>query len=92
MKAANNKYVNAVFNFDVDTFKTLLETEPFDLSLLQDIQFSGGVPCPIYWITQCWEIIFEHPEEWGEDCRETISKNKRRNLEIKKIFEKKFRE
>lgn len=87
---STNKYINAVFNFDVDTFKTLLETEPFDLSLLQDIKFAVSVPCPIHWITQCWEIIFEHPEDWRKDCREIIAENKRRNLEIKKIFEERF--
>lgn len=90
MTTINNKYINAVFNYDVDTFKTLLETESFDLSLLQDIKFAKDVPCPIYWITQCWEIIFEHPEEWKEDCREIIAENKRSNLEIKKIFEERF--
>lgn len=90
MTTTNNKYINAVFNFDAEGFKTLLETEPFDLSLLQDIKFAESVPCPIYWITQCWEIIFEHPVEWKEDCRETIAENKRRNLEIKKIFEERF--
>lgn len=31
---ANRKYINAVFNFDVETFKTLLNIEPFDKSLL----------------------------------------------------------
>lgn len=90
MTTTNNKYINAVFNFDAEAFKTLLEKEPFDLSLLQDIKFAVAVPCPIYWITQCWEIIFEHPEEWKEDCREIIAENKRRNLEIKKIFEERF--
>lgn len=90
MTTINNKYINAVFNFDVDAFKTLLEREPFDLSLLQDIRYALDVPCPIYWITQCWEIIFEHPEEWQEDIRETIAENKQRNLEIKKIFEERF--
>ena len=85
----DDKYINAVFNFDVDTFKTLLENEPFDVALLSDIKFAEGVPCPIYWITQCWETVFEAPEEWGE-CRETIAENKRKNLEIKKIFEESF--
>ena len=40
MTTINNKYINAVFNFDVDAFKTLLEREPFDLSLLQDIRYA----------------------------------------------------
>lgn len=87
---ANNKYINAVFNFDVETFKNLLNSEPFETSLLHDIKVSTGVPCPIYWLTQCWEIVFEHPEEWSEDCRETIVENKRRNLEIKQLFEERF--
>ena len=84
--SANRKYINAVFNFDVETFKTLLKTEPFDKSLLSDIKFADDVPCPIYWITQCWEIIFEHPEDWNEDYRGVIAENKKRNLEIKQIF------
>lgn len=86
----DDKYINAVFNFDVKTFRTLLETEPFDVALLRDIKFAEGVPCPIYWITQCWEIIFENPEEWKDSCREIIAENKRKNLEIKKIFEESF--
>lgn len=86
----DDKYINAVFNFDVETFRTLLETEPFDVALLRDIKFAEGVPCPIYWITQCWEIIFENPEEWKDSCREIIAENKRKNLEIKKIFEESF--
>ena len=86
----NDKYIKAVFNFDVDTFKTLLENEPFDVALLSDIKFAEGVPCPIYWITQCWEIIFEAPGEWKEEYRQTIVENKRKNLEIKKIFEERF--
>jgi len=53
----NHKYINAVFNLDVETFKTLLETEPFDNSMLEDIKFAHSVSCPIQWITQCWEII-----------------------------------
>lgn len=83
---ANRKYINTVFNFDVGTFKTLLKTEPFDKSLLSDIKFAYDIPCPIYWITQCWEIIFEHPEDWNENCRSVITENKKRNLEIKQIF------
>lgn len=83
---ANRKYINAVFNFDVETFKTLLNTEPFDKSLLSDIKFADDAPCPIYWITQCWEIIFEHPEDWNENYRGVIAENKKRNLEIKQIF------
>lgn len=86
----NQKYINAVFNFDAETFKTLLNTEPFDESLLQDIKFSEEVPCPIYWMTQCWEIIFAHPEAWKEDCRQIIEENKQRNLEIKRLFEEKL--
>ena len=80
---ANRKYINTVFNFDVGTFKTLLKTEPFDKSLLSDIKFAYDIPCPIYWITQCWKIIFEHPEDWNENCRSVITENKKRNLEIK---------
>lgn len=82
----NRKYINAVFNFDVETFKTLLNTEPFDKSLLSDIKFANDAPCPIYRITQCWEIIFEHPEDWNENYRGVIAENKKRNLEIKQIF------
>ena len=67
----NDKYINAVFNFDVKKFKKLLETEPFDVSLLTNI--GDGIPCPIQWITQFWEIIFEYPENWEEDCREIIA-------------------
>lgn len=83
---ANRKYINAIFNFDVETFKALLDKEPFDKSLLADIKFADDVPCPIYWITQCWEIIFEHPEDWNENHRGIIAENKKRNLEIKQIF------
>lgn len=86
----NQKYINAVFNFDAETFKTLLNTEPFDESLLQDIKFSEEVPCPIYWMTQCWEIIFAHPEECKEKYRQIIEENKQRNLEIKRLFEEKL--
>lgn len=86
----NQKFIHAVFNFDVETFKTMLQTETFDESLLIDIKFSICDTCPIYLITQCWEIILEHPEEWIEECRETVAKNKRRNLEIKKIFQDRF--
>lgn len=86
----NQKYINAVFNFDAETFKTLLNTEPFDESLLQDFKFSEEVPCPIYWMTQCWEIIFAHPEECKEKYRQIIEENKQRNLEIKRLFEEKL--
>lgn len=86
----NQKYINAVFNFDAETFKTLLNTEPFDESLLQDIKFSEEVPCPIYWMTQCWEIIFAHPEECKEKYRQIFEENKQRNLEIKRLFEEKL--
>ena len=86
----NQKYINAVFNFDAEAFKTLLSTELFDKSLLKDIKFSEGVPCPIYWMTQCWEIIFAHPEEWKKNCRHIIEENKQRNLEIKLMFEEKL--
>lgn len=84
------KYINAVFNFDAETFEHLLDSEPFDESLLADIGFAMAVPCPIQWFTQCWEIIFEHPEEWKEEYRDIIESNKRKNLEIKSIFEKRF--
>lgn len=83
---ANRKYINAVFNFDVEAFKILLNTESFDKSLLSDIKFANDVSCPIYWITQCWEIIFEHPEDWNGNYRGIIAENKKRNLEIKQIF------
>lgn len=86
----NQKYINAVFNFDAETFKTLLNTEPFDETLLQDIKFSEEVPCPIYWMTQCWEIIFAHPEECKEKYRQIFEENKQRNLEIKRLFEEKL--
>lgn len=86
----NQKYINAVFNFDAETFKTLLNTEPFDESLLQDFKFSEEVPCPIYWMTQCWEIIFAHPEECKEKYRQIFEENKQRNLEIKRLFEEKL--
>lgn len=82
----NRKYINAVFNFDIETFRTLLNTEPFDKSLLSDIKFADNATCPIYWITQCWEIIFEHPEDWNENYRGIIAENKKRNLEVKQIF------
>lgn len=80
------KYIDAVFNFDIETFRTLLNTEPFDKSLLSDIKFADNATCPIYWITQCWEIIFEHPEDWNENYRGIIAENKKRNLEVKQIF------
>ena len=51
----NDKYINAVFNFDVKKFKKLLETEPFDISLLTNI--GDGIPCPIQWITQFLSLI-----------------------------------
>lgn len=86
----DQKFIQAVFNFEVETFKLMLKTETFNEYLLTDIKFSEDIPCPIYWITQCWEIILEHPEEWLEECRETVSANKCRNLEIKKIFEEHF--
>lgn len=86
----NQKYINAVFNFDAETFKTLLNTEPFDETLLQDIKFSEEVLCPIYWMTQCWEIIFAHPEECKEKYRQIFEENKQRNLEIKRLFEEKL--
>ncbi len=82
---ANQKYINAVFNFDIGPFKTLLDTEPFDKSLLADIRLFNNAPCPIYWITQCWETVFEHPKDW-KDYRGIIAENKKRNLEIKQIF------
>lgn len=88
--AINQKFINAVFNLDIETFKTLLNTEPFDESLLKDINFSEDILCPIYWMTQCWEIIFEHPDEWSEQKRLIIEENKRRNLEIRRLFEEKF--
>jgi len=88
---ANQEYINAVCNLDVDAFKTLLDKVPFDKSLLSDIKFSDGDPCPIYWITQCWEIIFCHPEEWSVDNRYIINENKLRNLEIKRLFEEKLK-
>lgn len=84
------KYINAVFNFDSEAFKGLLQTEPFDPSLLTDIEFAYKMPCPIYWITQCWEIVFANPEEWVEEVQSKIAENKRRNLEIKELFSKEF--
>lgn len=90
MTTTNSKFINAVFNIDIDTFKTLLETESFDLSMLQDIKYSERVICPIYWITQFWEIILEQPEKWNKGYKEKGLICKQKNLEIKKIFEEKF--
>ena len=83
-------YTNAIIHIDVDAFKNLLETEPFDESMLTDIGFAVSVPCPIQWITQCWEIILEHPEEWKEQYKDIISDKKEKNLQIKKIFTDRF--
>lgn len=40
METNNRNYINAVFNLDVVAFKNLLNTEPFDITMLQDINNS----------------------------------------------------
>ena len=61
--------VDAVFNIDVDRFKTLIESQKFDVRLLDNICGGEGGYCPIQWIIQCWEIILNTPDTWREDCR-----------------------
>ena len=85
------QYINAVFNIDVEEFKRLLSTVPFDKELLINIEpEEEGCPLPIYWITQCWEIVYEHPEEWKDEYKDSITQKKHNNLIIKKIFEDDF--
>lgn len=82
--------VDAVFNIDVDRFKTPIESQKFDVRLLDNICGGEGGYCPIQWIIQCWEIILNTPDTWREDCRETIRQKKKDNQEIKKILFDKF--
>lgn len=83
----NHQIVNAVYNIDAERFFELVSKHEFDPELLEDIHFANGVPCPIHWITQCWEIALGDAEDWKQDYRETISERIEQNLKIKRFFE-----
>jgi len=86
----NRKFVDAVLNIEDEKFQNLLDIMDFDVKLLNDINFTEGDPCPIYWITQCWETILAKPEEWKENVRCRISDLRDKNKRIRKIFEERF--
>ena len=85
-----NELAEAIFNIDVDRFKTLIKSQKFDIRLLDNICEVKDGYCPIQWIVQCWEIILNTPDSWREDCREIIRQKKKDNQEIKKILYEKF--
>lgn len=80
------KYINSVLNIDVEGLECLLETEPFDRSLLDRLLPPCPKGCSILWLIQCWEIILAHPEEWEEKYREKVAVRQERNDEIKRLF------
>lgn len=83
-------FIKAVFEMDFPKFRELLETCEFDRELLTDTKLCSGQAIPIYWLTQCWEIILENPEEWTEDARENVKQKKEANQKIKEIFRERF--
>jgi len=87
---SREKYIEAVYNFDLDIFKSLLEVESFDESLLTDIGLIEGSKCPIYWLSQCWNIVLEHEEDWDSLVTRKIVENRRKNQEIMEIFKNRF--
>lgn len=93
MKTSTTKrsFIEAVLNIEDEKFRALLDDGIFDHGLLTDINISEGDPCPIYWITQCWEQILAVPEEWNEVDKGRISTLKEKNLNIRKIFEEHFK-
>lgn len=78
------KYINAVLNIDVEGLEHLLDTEPFDHSLLDRLLPPCPKGCSILWLIQCWEIILaeEHQGEYGE----IVAKRRKQNAKIKHLF------
>lgn len=80
------QFMAALFNIDVDMFKSLLREEVLDERWIRGENIFGTIPFPIWWITLAWEKILEAPEEWVEHYRETIAAKKAANAEIKRIM------
>ena len=75
------KYINAVLNIDVGGLEQLLDTEPFDRSLLDQLLPSCPKGCSILWLIQCWEIILA--EEYQGEYGEIVAKRREQNAKIK---------
>lgn len=84
--ALNIQFINAVFNMDADECLYLIDKDFFDRSLLEDIELSQREKCPVQWITQCWEIVLENPNEWKSEYIEVVTQQKEKNLRIKNLF------
>ena len=71
-------------NIDVEGLEHLLDTEPFDHSLLDRLLPPCPKGCSILWLIQCWEIILaeEHQGEYGE----IVAKRRKQNAKIKHLF------
>lgn len=80
------QFMAALFNIDVEMFRSLLEKEELDERWIRGENVCGTITFPIWWITLAWEKILEAPEEWSEHCRETIAAKKAANAEIKRIM------
>ncbi len=92
------RFVNAVFNINVEEFRKLLDTETFDEELFSKFpveddedndDYDGEdyvceIECPIYWISQCWDLAIGNPENWKHSS--IVAKRKNDNLEIMQLF------
>lgn len=83
----NRQIVNAVYNIDPEEFLKLVGKHGFDPSLLEDIHIANGIPCPIHWITQCWEHSLDEAANWAEGVQETIAERIEQNMQFKQYFE-----
>ncbi len=92
------RFVNAVFNINVEDFRKLLDTEIFDEELFSKFPIEDDennddydeedyvceIECPIYWISQCWDLVIGKPENWKHSS--IVAKRKNDNLEIMRLF------
>ena len=83
-----NKTLVATFYARPDKLNELLDKGEFDYSFM--IKVPGFcTPFPLWRIPQCWKII-AIPKDFTEDVRPQVADFKRRNDEVKRIFEKRL--
>ncbi len=92
MDVQNNHYqrlaVHYVYSMNVEGFESMLDDNTFDKALLETIPQAEGEYCPIYWISQCFDILIGDPDQWKDKV--TAYNKKANNDKILRIFKERL--
>lgn len=81
-----NIFIETALGIDVELLQSLFSRGLFMKSLCSNSHFYYDIPLPLHYITICWDIVFKHIDEFEEQYRHYMKKQKKKNDEMKSFF------